>query len=90
MNMWGFTPEFFPQLREGFVRFLEANGADPKAEYLLPTVVEDLITVRRARVRVLPGGGPWCGVTYPQDKPKVTAEIAALVARGEYPSPLWR
>ena len=89
MNMWGFTPAFFAQLREGFIRFLETQGTDPKAEFLLPAIVQELIDAGRARVRVLPGGGPWCGVTYPQDKPKVASEIGELVARGEYPSPLW-
>ncbi len=90
MNMWGFTPTVFEQLRAAFVKFLAVHGKDPSSEFLLPSIVEDLVGVGGALVRVLPGGGPWCGVTHPQDAPRVAAAIGALVARGEYPSPLWK
>jgi len=90
MNMWAFTPALFAQLRAAFTDFLVHGAADPAAEFLLPTVVEQLIMESRARVRVLPGGGPWCGVTYPHDAPKVAAALGALVERGDYPSPLRR
>lgn len=90
MNMWGFTPAVFEQLRRAFVKFLAVHGKDPASEFLLPSIVEDLIAFGGARVRVLPGGGPWCGMTHPQDTPRVAATIRGLVAAGEYPSPLWK
>ena len=43
----------------------------------------------RDEVRVLSGGGPWFGVTYPDDAPVVRRSIQKLVESGEYPSPLW-
>ena len=55
----------------------------------LPGVVDHLISTGAARVRVLEGGGPWYGLTYPEDKPEVVAGIAALVRRGVYPEMLW-
>ena len=37
MNMWGFVPQVFDQLRESFQEFLKQHGADLKAEcYLRP------------------------------------------------------
>ena len=85
MNLWGFTPVFFDHLRAGFEEFMAASGSSPTAEYYLPAAVQHLIDTGRARVRVLPGGDQWCGVTNPDDLPRVQAKIADLVNSGEYP-----
>lgn len=90
MNFFGFTPALFELLDEGFRAFLQRHGTDLKAEYLIPTVVNELIAAGRARMRVLSSNASWFGVTYPEDKARVQASIRALVERGEYPSPLWR
>jgi len=89
MNMWGFTPSLFAELEARFPVFLREAGDDPKAEFLLPEVVSDLLAEGRARVRVLPTRERWFGVTYPQDKAWVKAGIRELVDRGVYPNPLW-
>ena len=89
MNFWGFTPSVFAHLEERFARFLEQQGGDPAAEFFLPTVVDDLIVDGLAEVRILRGGGPWFGVTYPDDAPIVRQSIQGLIDQGEYPSPLW-
>jgi hypothetical protein len=84
MNMWGLTPAIFSQLDSRFRRFLAAHGTDEKAEFLLPTEIQVLVHGGEARVRVLRGEGPWCGVTYPDDREHVQRTLAELVARGEY------
>jgi hypothetical protein len=89
LNFWGFTPPFLPALREGFERFLAKNAASAKAEYYLLSAVQDLIGSGRARLRVLEGGGPWNGLTYPGDRPRLVGMLEQQVARGEYPVDLW-
>jgi len=89
MNMWGFTPSIFDHLREGFASFLQEHGHDPKAEYLLPTLVNTLVATGTANVKMLPSKDAWFGVTYPEDKPYVVRNIRKLVAQGDYPEPLW-
>lgn len=89
MNFWGFTPSVFAHLESRFAGFLEQRGGDPTAEFFLPTFVDDLIDDGLAEVRILRGGGPWFGVTYPNDAPIVRRSIQGLVDSGEYPSPLW-
>ena len=89
MNMWGFTPSVFAELESRFPAFLEANAGNPKAEYFLPTVINDLIQEGRARVRVLPTDEKWYGVTYQEDKPELKAFIREQVANGRYPERLW-
>ena len=89
MNMWGFTPAALPLFAEGFASFQGANRDDFRVELPLPTLVETLVRERKARVQVLHGAGPWCGVTYPADREPVAAFLGECVARGEYPSPAW-
>ncbi|NIA22124.1 MAG: nucleotidyltransferase [Anaerolineaceae bacterium] len=89
MNMWGFTPSVFEELAARLPAFLEASAGDPKAEYFLPTVVNDLVQQGQARVRVLPTDEKWYGVTYQQDKPELKSFIRDQVARGRYPQKLW-
>jgi MobA-like NTP transferase protein len=90
MNMWGLAPDVFATLAEAFVSFLERHAGDERAEFLLPTHVQELVQRGRARVRVLPGKGPWCGITHPEDRARVSGALRAHVERGEYPRPLWR
>lgn len=90
MNMWGLMPDILATLREAFVSFLERNEADDRAEFLLPAHVEELVHRGRARVRVLPGSGPWCGLTHPGDRARVADALRAHVERGAYPRPVWR
>jgi NDP-sugar pyrophosphorylase family protein len=88
MNLWGFTPAIFPELRAYFARFLTQHRNDLTAEAYLPSFVNDLITAGRARVRVLQTPDPWFGITYREDLPRVAASIRALVAAGHYPERL--
>ena len=87
MNMWGLQPEFFEVLETGFVDFLESckNGY-LKAEYLLPTIVGDLLHKGKAEVTVLQSRDKWFGVTYPEDRQSVVEKIQALIDAGEYPA----
>ncbi|NLF39861.1 nucleotidyltransferase [bacterium] len=89
MNFWGFTPKLFAALEDGFVRFLEQHGTDPKAEYLIPTAVDELIQSGAAAMTVLRTDASWFGVTYPEDKARVQQSVRQLVDGGVYPSPLW-
>jgi len=89
MNCWGFTPALFAGLERQLAAFLAARGGDAKAEFYLPAAVSELIARHEAEVRVLPTGAAWFGVTYREDKPRVQAALATLVASGEYPHQLF-
>lgn len=84
MNMWGFTTEIFDVLENGFAEFL-GNLTDPmKGEYLIPTVVDQLIRGGKANVTVLESRDKWFGVTYKEDKPLVVDSFKALIDAGVY------
>ena len=90
MNMWGFTPSIFDHLERAFARFLRERGGEDGAEFMIPTLVNDLVAAGQAKVRVLRSSDSWFGVTYREDRDRVTSQIRDLVRRGSYPTPLWR
>jgi len=91
MNMWGFTPEIFPELDDSIERFFKEDiHANPlKAECFIPLEVGRLINENKATVKVLSSADKWFGVTYKEDKPFVMESIQALKDKGVYPSKLW-
>ncbi len=89
MNTFGFRLVFFEQLRARFARFIAQHADSPAAEFHLPVGIQELIDAGQARMRVLPTRDKWCGVTYPEDKPRVVRMIRELVAAGRYPERLW-
>jgi hypothetical protein len=88
MNLWGFNPALFEALEARFPAWLERNISQPKSEWYIPFVVDELIHEGKADVEVLPTDSNWFGVTYREDKPFVTSEIGKLVESGEYPKSL--
>lgn len=90
MNMWGFKPSLFEYLDKGFVNFLTglAEG-ELKKEYLLPSVVGELVKADKVEVAVLKTSDRWFGVTYKEDKAVVVESIRALIDKGDYPVQLF-
>ena len=89
MNMWGFTPSFFPYLERLFSTFLISSGHTEKSEFYIPVAVDSLIKEGKAQAKVLPTDAEWFGVTYREDKEHVVRSIQGLVDQGDYPTPLW-
>ena len=89
MNMWGLTPEFMETLKSGFGEFLAQRGlGDLKAEYLLPDIVDGLVSSGKAPVSVLRTDDTWFGVTYQEDKYAVREALKELIRQGAYPEKL--
>ena len=90
MNMWGFQPEFLEVLEKTFVEFLKGvEPGDLKKEYLLPSVVDQMIKENRAEVSVLKTHDTWFGVTYQEDKEMVMKSFKDLEDKGVYKNPLF-
>lgn len=90
MNMWGFKPELFAALEKGFIQFLSGIGQNElKKEYLLPTVVGEMVKANEVEVSVLKTSDRWFGVTYKEDKEAVVKSFKELIDKGEYPARLY-
>jgi len=92
MNMWGFTASIMEELKKRFALFMneEVRNNPQKAEYFLPSVVDQLLSAKKATVKVLNSEDKWYGVTYKEDKESVMNAIASLKASGIYPTKFWR
>lgn len=89
MNFWGFTPAVFEKTLSLFREFVETNHENPKSEFFIPLVADELIKSREATFKVIPTSEKWFGVTYKEDKPIVQDSISSLVEHGIYPEKLW-
>ncbi len=89
MNFWGFTPDYFDYSEQAFVEFLKAHINEPKSEFFIPTVVNRLISEKKARVKVLKTDSKWFGVTYSADRQGVVDKFAALHDSGFYPDSMF-
>ena len=85
MNMWGLPLRFLDMLETGFSDFLSQLGEDVmKKEYLLPKIIDKLLSENKASVKVLKTSDKWFGVTYQEDKTAVVKAIRGLIEQGVY------
>jgi len=89
MNFWGFHPNLFDYLEEGFKTFLKERGNELKSEFYIPFHVDELIKKGIISSKVLTCDSTWFGVTYQEDKPIVIEKITNLIDKGKYPPQLW-
>lgn len=84
MNFWGLHPTVLGEIEQQFRAFVLANQDKPKAEFYIPTVINNLIESGKVRLRVFNSHSQWYGVTYPEDKQTVQTALNGLVAQGTY------
>ena len=89
MNMWGLQPDIFPELKKQFDEFLGTADIS-KDEYLIPRVIDKLIKTGKHKVNVFNTSAVWYGMTYREDKEKVTMAISKMTEEGLYPKELWK
>lgn len=52
MNCWGFTPDIFNKVMNGFAKFLACDDGNPKREYYLPFAVREIMESGDCTVKV--------------------------------------
>lgn len=90
MNFWGFNPETLALMEDRFYAFLKGlTDKDIKAEYVLPTMVGEMLGDGELKVISEPSDEKWFGMTYKADKEDVENKLRALHADGTYPEKLF-
>jgi dTDP-glucose pyrophosphorylase len=89
MNFWGFHPNLFKFLKDGFNQFVQKNLNNPKAEYYIPSIIDELIKQGKIRLKVLKSDDLWYGVTYKEDAEQVRKAFLDFALKNIYPRPLW-
>ena len=90
MNFWGFTPSIFGHLNRMFTHFIQTQSDNIKAEFYIPTVVNELIHEQKVSAKIIDTTAQWFGVTYQEDRKTVVEKLAQLHNEKIYPSPLWK
>lgn len=85
MNLWGFGPGVVPILERAFHDFV-ASSPGPETELPLPDVVGAAVADGAVEVRLIPSGGEWFGMTWPDDR----ADVARRLERRGRPEPAGR
>ncbi len=86
MNMFAFSKDIIDLIGENYPAFMEANKDNLKScEYLIPTLVSELIERGEVSCEILSTDAVWHGVTYREDKPAVVQAIKTYVDQGIYP-----
>jgi len=78
MNFWGFSTFLFDELENQWQEFYAKYGNELKTEFLIPTVVSNLLKDGKIKVQLLPDGKNWCGVTYAEEKESVVNILKGL------------
>ena len=89
MNLFIFNKDIMPKLQEKFAVWMRSHGTELKSEFLIPTVVDELVHEGKATLKLLSTDSVWFGVTYKEDKPSVVKAINELVEKGVYKKGLY-
>lgn len=89
LNFWGFSPSVFGHLSHKFNIFMQNYQGEPKKEFFIPFVVDELIKEGVVKVDVLSTPNSWFGVTYTQDKQYAIDEIQRMINDQKYPTKLF-
>lgn len=89
MNLFCFTKDLIDHLKAKFPVWLDEFINVPKSEFLIPSVVDELVGEGKASLKLLSTPSVWFGVTYKEDKPGVVSSLKKLVDKGEYKEGLY-
>ena len=89
MNLFAFNKDLIDHLSRKFPIWLKDNINVPKSEFLIPTVVDELVHEGKATLKLLKTSSVWFGVTYKEDKPGVVKALNELVEKGIYKKGLY-
>lgn len=83
MNLWGFTPDVFPEIESDFNDFMQTADLT-RDEFYIVNVVDNLIKRGKTKVKVFKNTNKWYGMTYKEDKGEVVQAIGKLISEGKY------
>ena len=90
MNLFGFSLKSFEEFHTYWENFISSNVTSSKAEALLPVAASDIIAHNKGIIKFFTSTEKWFGMTYPEDREIVKAEIANKIKSGYYPEQLWQ
>jgi len=77
------------KIESEFRIFLKDEDRIANSELYLPITIQEMLQAGEVRVKLVPSGGEWFGVTYASDKEKAEQSLRDKTAQNQYVSPLW-
>lgn len=90
MNFWVCRPSIFDKIESEFRLFLQDEDRIANSELYLPFTIQEMLQAEEIKVKCIPSGGEWFGVTYASDKEKAMESLQDKTQKGQYISPLWK
>jgi hypothetical protein len=90
MNFWAMHPQVMTEIETQFRAFVTENKDNPKAEFYIPKVLNNMLNADKIQLQVLTSNSQWYGVTYPADKITVQDALKGFVENGDYPKGLFK
>lgn len=90
MNTWASYPNLLEYVEESFNKYLEVNKNNLETcEYVLPTMMDELISKDLAEIKIIDTNEKWIGITYKEDTETARKLFDEMLKAGEYPKKLW-
>ena len=89
MNMWGMFPGVLSLIEEAFHSFLRKTDRSEDSEFVLPVVINELLSDGKIDVAVLRSVEQWFGMTYREDAVYTAEKLKKLTGNGSYRTPLF-
>ncbi len=90
MNYWICRPSIFEAIEKDLKSFLQKGENLEKGEIYIPFVIQEMVQRNEVKVKVVPSGGKWFGVTYASDREMAVGQLQETTDQGGYPAPLWK
>ena len=88
MNAFVFTLDVLDYIVSGFSSFLDKN-IKLDSEYLLPDIINELVSLKKIKFNVKKTSSKWHGVTYKEDRDDIVLAIDSYINKGIYPKKLF-
>ena len=90
MNFWVCRPSIFDKIESEFRIFLKDEDRIANSELYIPLMIQEMLQANEIKVKCIPSGGDWFGVTYASDKEKAMNSLKEKSESGKYPAPIWK
>ncbi|MHB0855051.1 MAG: nucleotidyltransferase family protein [Rectinema subterraneum] len=90
MNLWGLSEAIFAWAERMWRDFLSEPANYESKEFFLPDIVNAMVAHGAVRMRMIAASMRSFGLTNPGDLEETRERIARMIAKGDYPAPLWR
>ncbi|MGB3152906.1 MAG: sugar phosphate nucleotidyltransferase [Maribacter sp.] len=89
MNFWVCRPSIFDKIESEFRIFLKDEDRIANSELYIPLMIQEMLQANEIKVKCIPSGSEWFGVTYASDKEKAMESLKNKTKEGLYATPLW-